>query len=321
MSLLLHTEYSGAEFNEICKKNKIELIKFLNNDLVHFEFKYKEGLNKEKDSVPTKSRDFLVSRFSFEHRIPFSPNRFLKHGMYFYEKSKAHLYWKSYGTKLAFIEIPDNARVYVKRNNFKTDKLIIKNITDFSNIDDDDWISIFKHDYGVLKHIKNQTNEMCILAVQNDGCALQYINNQSEEICILAVQNNPLALRYVKNQTDEICEQAVQKNGYSLRFVNVQTEKICKLAVQQCGDALQFVKKQTKEICLLAVQQFGGALEYVEEQTIQICGIAVQNQGIALKYVNKNFKTIHVCILALQQSHYAEKFIDDQLLSDLYLIG
>ena len=36
-------------------------------------------------------------------------------------------------------------------------------------------------------------------------CALQYVKEQTSEICMEAVKNNGYALQYVKEQTPEIC--------------------------------------------------------------------------------------------------------------------
>ena len=101
---LINTELSGAEFNEIYKDKKF--YKFLNDDLIHYNFQYGLGLNIDMR--------------------PFTPtNRCSKGGLYFCDESNSLCHWKSYGKKLAFIEIPDNARVYVEYFNFKADKLII----------------------------------------------------------------------------------------------------------------------------------------------------------------------------------------------------
>jgi hypothetical protein len=57
-----------------------------------------------------------------------------------------------------------------------------------------------------------QTDELCKIAVQQDGCTLEYVYNKlkTEEICKLAVRQNGLALQFmVKDQTDEICKLAV----------------------------------------------------------------------------------------------------------------
>jgi len=53
---------------------------------------------------------------------------------------------------------------------------------------------------------------------------------ESEELCKLAVQNNGLDLEYVIKQTDDICKLAVQNNGMVLEYVKNQTEEIYKLA-------------------------------------------------------------------------------------------
>ena len=49
----------------------------------------------------------------------------------------------------------------------------------------------------VLQFVHNQTEEICLEAVRNDGLALQYVNHQTKEICLAAVRNNPNALKYV----------------------------------------------------------------------------------------------------------------------------
>src|SRR3989338_9805218 len=67
-----------------------------------------------------------------------------------------------------------------------------------------------------LQYVKEQTDEICMVAVQQDGLVLQYVNVQTDEICMAAVQQNGWALAYVTNQTDEICMAAVQQNGQAL---------------------------------------------------------------------------------------------------------
>ena len=69
------------------------------------------------------------------------------------------------------------------------------------------------------------------------------LKNQTEEICRLAVQQRGHALKYAHEQTEEICKIAVQQDGYTLQYVHNQTEEICKLAVRQNGCAFQFINK------------------------------------------------------------------------------
>jgi len=77
-----------------------------------------------------------------------------------------------------------------------------------------------------MKEIQNQTEEMCLLAVKQNGMALQFVKNQTEQICLLAVKQNGMALQFVKNQTNEICLSAVQQNGMALQFVNDKEYKL-----------------------------------------------------------------------------------------------
>ena len=261
-TLLLHTEYSGADFNKYHKQNGTKFYKFLRNDLTHFDFKYQLGLNTD-----TK---------------PFNPtNECSAGGLYFCQESDCQHHYRHYGTKLALIEIPDDARVYVEDHKFKSDKIIIKEIIDFDKVDDSFWINIImskdEHDtislYNMfaVQYVKKQSDELCMFVIEQNGCMLRYIKEQfrTEKICIVAVKQNYYALEHVINQTDEMCILAVQKHGNVLQFVKNQTDEICKLAVQENGYALCWVKNQTFELCELAVQQNNLALQYVKDDKMR----------------------------------------------------
>ena len=66
------------------------------------------------------------------------------------------------------------------------------------------------------------------------------INNQTDEICSLAVEQNGFALQYVIKQTDEICSLAVKSNGNALCYVQNHTDHICSLAIEQNSDAVKY---------------------------------------------------------------------------------
>ena len=56
--------------------------------------------------------------------------------------------------------------------------------------------------------------------VKQNGYALQYVKEQTEEICKLAVSQSGYALKYVKEQTEEICKLAISQSGYALQYVD-----------------------------------------------------------------------------------------------------
>ena len=223
----------GHTFNEIYKG--INFYKFLHND----SNQYNIGLNVGTDTI-SHNED--------------TNDEFDDKGFYFCEEAKNHIFWNYYGTKVASVKIPDDAIVSIEDNRFKSNKIIIEEITNFTDIDDNFWINIVLNDYRALQHIKKQTNEIIELAIQQNGLALEYVINQTDEICSLAVKKNGRALQYVKNQTNEICILAIKQNGWALQYVETQTEEICSLAVKQTIYALDYVNdQQTKELCKLVV--------------------------------------------------------------------
>lgn len=70
-----------------------------------------------------------------------------------------------------------------------------------------------------LREAEEQTPEICLAAVQQDGLALEFIKEQTPKICLAAVKEGGLALKYVKKQTPEICLAAVKENEAALPCV------------------------------------------------------------------------------------------------------
>ena len=270
---LVNMELSGKDFISFHNQTNTKFYKFLNGDLTHFGFTYGIGLN-----IDT---------------VPFDPSGNCKSGgLYFCEKSKCHLYWRFYGEKIAIVEIPDDARVYIEDNKFKADKIIIKDILDFNsdnNDIDDVWIEILKNDSSAINYIKNQTPELCALAIQLNSYALKYIKNQykTEDICKLAVEKNGNALKYVIDQTKELCALAVQQDPYALEYVNeqFQSEELCISAVSRNGCTIKYVKNQTPLLCNLAMKENSFSLQYVQDQTKELCILAVKKNGYAIQFV------------------------------------
>jgi hypothetical protein len=53
-----------------------------------------------------------------------------------------------------------------------------------------------------------------------DGDALQYVKEQSEAVCLKAVESDGAALQYVKEQSEAVCLKAVESDGAALQYVN-----------------------------------------------------------------------------------------------------
>jgi hypothetical protein len=249
---------SGKVFNK--KFAGIRFVKLTNKKENHNGFQFKTGLN-----IDT---------------IKFNPRGQCRSGgIYFCELDKIGL-WVIYGRDIfdcqfcvnyRKVTIPDDAQVYVEKNKFKTNKIILGEKESI-------WDDII----------------LCELVVSHNGNNLYYVKNQTDRICELAVSQNGMALEYVKKQTDRICELAVRQNGWAIYYVKNKTNKLCELAVTQDGTALIWIKDQTEKICELAVMQNGMALQYVKDQTEKICKLAV-NQNKSAKTYSKFEKINDSC--------------------------
>ena len=255
--------YFGEQFNKACKNHK--LYKFLNNDLTCDNFQYKLGPN--INPLPFNHDDENAAYSRAEN-------------IHFCRDVECYADWKNYGKKLALIEIPEDAVVNVKyfarskTYSFKTNKIEITEILDFSDVPDEFWIKLLRHDGTALEYVKKQTKEICEIAVKN-GAALRYVRDQfkTEELCASAVKYNSFELKYVDEQyqSEELCMIAVSSQGSALEYVKEQykTDKICETAVQRChhdGETLRFVTNQTEKICTLAVWHNSYAIKYVKDE-------------------------------------------------------
>jgi len=140
-----------------------------------------------------------------------------------------------------------------------------------------------------LKYIKNQTNEMCVKALEKNVCAYLFIKEITPDLLLRIVKNSPdfiyyftyndiltvlkqngLLLKYVDNTilTDEIYMTAVSNNGLALEYVKIKTKELCYQAVKRNGTALQFVDKELidEDICRLAIEYTPNCFKFVPEK-------------------------------------------------------
>jgi hypothetical protein len=79
------------------------------------------------------------------------------------------------------------------------------------------------------------THDMLKHVLAANGHFLETIGHmdidQNDELCKIAVEQNGRALQYVKNQTPEMCEFAVRQNGRVLEFVKNKTPDLLKIAL------------------------------------------------------------------------------------------
>lgn len=133
--------------------------------------------------------------------------------------------------------------------------------------------AILNHNGYMLEFLKDQTEELCLIAVKSEGDALRYVKKQTAKICQAAVKNDGLALKYVKRPSKKIQIAAIENDAYAIEFCKDQTMELQRLAVRKNGYSISEIRGTVHvEICDLAVNQAPRALKFIKHQTI--------NQGV-----------------------------------------
>src|SRR5579872_275343 len=269
---------SGKEFNNIF--SGISFVKLTNESEVHRGFHFEDGLN-----VDT---------------VLFNPiSSCSAGGIYFIEENNI-INWVYYdavvGTMIYVrkVTIPDDARVYIEDDKFKTDKLILgpKSCIDKT---------IYSH------------------SVESNVCVFKFLSNnvKDKNVCMKAVEGSYTSLNYVPAELRDknICSHAVKNHGLSLQFVpeHIIDEEMCMNAVKEHAGALQYVPRtlMNKEICVWAVAMNGDLLRFVPYSINdkEICLEAVRNRGCALKYVPPEIIDKNICMVAIMQYHFAIRYV------------
>ncbi len=107
-----------------------------------------------------------------------------------------------------------------------------------------------------------------MLEVLRDGLALRSIpaHEQTPELCLAAVRQNGLALEYVGHKSEAVCVVALRQNGLALKFVpGTPTPQQVQIAVRHHPPALAFVPQQLRsiELCLDALARDRSVMQYV----------------------------------------------------------
>jgi len=135
----------------------------------------------------------------------------------------------------------------------------------------------------MLKQVDNQTSEICLEAVKQNGKALQFVKmtsltltiSQYYSICLEAVKQNGKAFKHVKkgivtqSQYNQICLEAVKRNGNILEYIENQMMEVCLEAIKENPNALQYVKDQNAQICLEAIKLNYNVLKHIKDKILK----------------------------------------------------
>ena len=175
----------------------------------------------------------------------------------------------------------------------------------------------------VLKYIKldkNEDNDVLEYIVKEYDDALQYIKNPSEELKLLAVNNSASALKYIVNPSKEILNAAINYSSYDVIFCMKNNRTIepaltlsmKKKLIKEYPDHIDCFHEQPLDLCLVALNEEPNSIRYMTntEPELVMKALELCNESSIRSYlsritkaglVNKLDETV---ILALQLNGY-----------------
>lgn len=255
---------NGKEFN--IKYAGTEFYKLTNDSEYHNGVQFRTGINYDPG---------------------FLSHEYLSDGIYFIELKKIFtwLYFNKKMTKIRKVAIPDDAKVYVGRDNFKADKLILDDfvyLDEFLNsgkITVDFCMEALKRSFSVIRYIPDnlKTEEFCLASIIRHQHEIKYVPNKfktDKMWLILIIAHTNLLYSDSFNCWLEL----VELDASALLHIpdDLRTEKFYSKAINKNNEALHYIPEEfkTKDFYLTAIKQNKPLLDLFQYKTKEIISTA-----------------------------------------------
>ncbi|EFC46815.1 predicted protein [Naegleria gruberi] len=163
-----------------------------------------------------------------------------------------------------------------------------------------DFCRMVRHCGEMLFYAENQTREMVLLALKNNGEAIQFVNNEflrDNEIILEAIKTFPYAIQYSCDelyQDRDFILECVNENGEVLSYIwedYGDDREIVLNAVRNCGLSLEYASEELqadKEIVLAAVSNDGSAIVYADpdlQNDWEVLSMTTSTHTNAIEYI------------------------------------
>jgi len=99
--------------------------------------------------------------------------------------------------------------------------------------------------------IKHPSTEFLRAAVVIDPFVIRFVSNQSYDLRLRAVRQNGLALEYVNVPTEEIEIAAMRQNGMAIKFIKNPSRDVQMAAIKQNMNAYKLIARPHKDVAAL----------------------------------------------------------------------
>jgi hypothetical protein len=201
--------------------------------------------------------------------------------------------------------VPKNFKRYV-RYNYKSNidtAIEIPEIIDKESLEKDPWL---------LEHLVNQTDELCLIAINRDPYVMQYVKNKTENVCMCAVKLNGLTLQHIPKDmmTDDICKAAINNTGHAIKYIDNPSYELCMTAIKnnplcagkitiqdvrvyieahKLNPRIHLTKCDNMSECMKGILYWPDFLQYCSIQTHELRMAAIKQDGLTIRYSSLRF--------------------------------
>jgi hypothetical protein len=337
--------------------------KVINSNYVQKGFKYQLGLN--VDTVPFNPSGSCNPGglyFATALNLP----AFFKYGTLIVkvtipDKAKVHV--EKNKIKADMIEINDPVEIkdwsYWSDNEYCS-KIIVKypdTFTYVKNKTEELYLKLLSHNVEYIDHIPKEhiNDNMLGVVLQVDGSYIRHIPEQKENLCLIAVENSPRSIRYIKKPTDNVILAAIKRNRTAAEFVKSPVSDVvfryilenillsiltCSLSDEQYFTAINHnvdnfkhiknpsieiikhtlsknglfisnISRYTEEMAKIAINQNPEVIQYIGMQTEELCMHVVNKNGMMLQHIK--YPSENIILAAIKQDSRAIQFVKNRV--------
>lgn len=110
----------------------------------------------------------------------------------------------------------------------------------------------------VIKHVKNQTYEMCISSINKRPDNILWINEQTEELCWLALKQDPRTILVIRKPTEDMLIYATNNIPISLF-----SEEVLKMIINVAPHLIKLIADRSEMLAWTVLEYDKNLIEYI----------------------------------------------------------
>ena len=174
---------------------------------------------------------------------------------------------------------------------------------------EDKWMDAVERDGYAIVYIKDPSEAMQMVSVNERGNFIEYIENPSEAVQLAAVNQNGYAIEHINDPSEAAQLAAVNKYTDAIQYINDPSEAAQLAAVKEDGGMIRYIKNPTKAVQIAAVKENGRAIRHIRNPSEAVQLAAVKYDGGAIQFIENPSEAVQMA--AVNYDAYSILYIND----------